>query len=258
MMGLVEDRQRGFARRMRREPTEAERTLWLALRGRRFLAWKFRRQTPVGPFIADFLCFEARLIVEVDGGGHAESIRDAERDRRFADNGFRVLRLWNHEVLTSKHAALDAVYAALSAVDAEGGTMRPRRAPSSAPAGHLLPRGEKGEPVVSASNDLGDEPRGMAGRTAGGEKRMRVPRTPSLLPSREKVAAKRSDEGARAAQPEVFAKRSDEGARVAQPEVFAKRSDEGARAAQPEVFAKRSDEGAREAHRDSKRGRDTP
>ena len=207
MMSLPEPRHAAFARHMRHDPTEAERVLWLALRGRRFLAWKFRRQVPVGPYIADFLCFEARLIVEVDGGQHAENLRDAERDRWFEANGFGVLRLWNHEVLNSKSAALDAVHAALSVISTEGGAIRKRRTPSSAPSGHLLPRGEKGEAAArskctaGASLSAGAAKSGLAGRPA------RSLRTPSLLPSREKVAAKRSDEGARAAQPGHYAKR---------------------------------------------------
>ena len=243
MMAATEQTNRGFARNMRHVPTEAERTLWLALRGRRFLAWKFRRQVPVGPYIADFLCFEARLIVEVDGGQHAESIRDVERDRWFEENGFRVLRLWNREVLKSKSAALDAVFAALSVVGVEGGSSRRGPAPSSAPSGHLLPRGEKGEGAASSVTAPGSDLTEESSREPGVEgRRVSSPRTPSLLPSREKVAAKRSDEGAREAQSETSAKRSDEGAREAQ----------------SETSAKRSDEGAREAHRDSTRGRDVP
>jgi very-short-patch-repair endonuclease len=200
MMAATEQTNRGFARNMRRAPTEAERTLWLALRGRRFLAWKFRRQTPVGPYIADFLCFEARLIVEVDGGQHAENVRDVARDRWFAENGFRVLRLWNHEVLKSKSAALDAVFAALSVVGVEGGSSLHGPAPSSAPSGHLLPRGEKGEGAASSVTAPGSDLTAAGSREPGVEGRcVSSPRAPSLLPSREKVAAKRSDEGAREA-----------------------------------------------------------
>ncbi len=199
------ERTRGFARAMRREPTEAERRLWLALRGRRFLSWKFRRQVPIGPWIADFVCFEARLVIEVDGGQHAENVRDAARDRWFAAEGFRVLRLWNHEVLAASETALDAVFAALSEVGEEGGA-RARRDPSSAPSGHLLPQGEKGV-RGAAPND----PNGVAGDEALARKRSKAKRSPSLLPSREKVAAQRPDKGARAAQENVSARRPDEG-----------------------------------------------
>ena len=92
---------RGRARALRSRLTEAERKLWYALRGRRFADFKFRRQVPVGPFIADFVCFESRLVVELDGGQHAESYRDEKRDRWFTTNGFRVLRFWNNEVLSN-------------------------------------------------------------------------------------------------------------------------------------------------------------
>ena len=201
MMSAPEPRHAAFARHMRHEPTEAERALWLALRGRRFLAWKFRRQVPIGPFIADFLCIEARLIIEVDGGQHAENPRDVERDHWFEANGFRVLRLWNHAVLTAKLAALDAVYAALSVISTEGGAMRKRRAPSSAPSGHLLPQGEKGEGAARSTDAAGASLSVGAAKSGLEGKPTCSPRTPSLLPSREKVAAKRSDEGARAAQP---------------------------------------------------------
>jgi len=79
--------------------TDAERSLWFALRDRRFEQFKFRRQVPVGPFIADFICFDARLVIEVDGGQHADSLRDRRRDQWFAANKFRVLRFWNNDVL---------------------------------------------------------------------------------------------------------------------------------------------------------------
>ncbi len=233
MMSSPEPRHAAFARHMRHEPTEAERVLWLALRGRRFLAWKFRRQVPVGSYIADFLCFEARLVVEVDGGQHAESARDVERDRWFEANGYRVLRLWNHEVLTSKRAALDAVYAALSVVATEGGAMRKHRAPSSAPSGHLLPRGEKGEGSARSEDTTVASLAVDTTESALEGKRTHSPRAPSLLPSREKVAAKRSDEGARAAQPGHSAKRSDEGARAAQPGHCAQRSVDAVSAVEP-------------------------
>jgi len=87
------------ARAMRREPTDAERALWRMLRGGQLGGWKFRRQTPIGRYIADFVCFEAKLIVECDGGQHADSAHDARRDAWFQSQGFAVLRFWNGEVL---------------------------------------------------------------------------------------------------------------------------------------------------------------
>jgi very-short-patch-repair endonuclease len=96
----------GAARQSRARMTDAERKLWFALKDRRFAAFKFRRQVPVGPYIADFLCFESRLIVEVDGGQHADSVRDVERGNWLAHNEFRVLRFWNSDVLQNLEGVL--------------------------------------------------------------------------------------------------------------------------------------------------------
>jgi len=122
------------ARALRVDLTNAERKLWYALRDRRFAGYKFRRQVPVGPYIADFLCYEARLVIEVDGGQHAESARDTRRDRWFAQNGFRVLRFWNNEILQNLEGVWTVVFEALEQV-----TPHPARATR----GHPSPaRGE--------------------------------------------------------------------------------------------------------------------
>jgi very-short-patch-repair endonuclease len=97
------------ARELRSRMTDAERKLWFALKDRRFAAFKFRRQVPVGPNIADFLYFESRLVVEVDGGQHAESVRDAERDDWFTRNEFRVTRFWNNDVLLNLEGVLTSL-----------------------------------------------------------------------------------------------------------------------------------------------------
>jgi very-short-patch-repair endonuclease len=102
---------RGFARAMRREPTEAEDRLWGALRGRRLDQIKFRRQVPVGAYIADFVCSEAMLIVEIDGSQHAESTYDAERAAVLKRHGFRILRFWNDEVLRELNAVCETIIA---------------------------------------------------------------------------------------------------------------------------------------------------
>ena len=81
------NRLQRFARSMRHQPTEAEERLWGALRGRRLMRLKFRRQVPLGAYIADFVCLEARLIVEVDGIQHAENTRDMVRDRNLEAMG---------------------------------------------------------------------------------------------------------------------------------------------------------------------------
>jgi very-short-patch-repair endonuclease len=97
------------ARRLRRDRTDAERKLWFALKDRRFNTTEFRRQAPIGNYIADFACFELRLILEVDGGQHADSTSDEQRDRWFAANGFRVLRFWNNEVLSNLSGVLERI-----------------------------------------------------------------------------------------------------------------------------------------------------
>ena len=84
---------------MRANSTKAENVLWQALRNRQLQGLKFKRQVPLDGYIIDFACFEAKLIVEVDGSQHAESERDAARDRHFEAAGFRVLRFWNDDVL---------------------------------------------------------------------------------------------------------------------------------------------------------------
>ena len=86
--------------------TDAECKLWFALRDRRFAQFKFRRQVAVGPFIADFVCYDARVIVEVDGGQHAESLTDVRRDRWFTANEFLVIRYWNNDVLSNLEGVL--------------------------------------------------------------------------------------------------------------------------------------------------------
>jgi very-short-patch-repair endonuclease len=93
--------------------TDAERRLWSVLRGRRCDDYKFRRQVPVGRYVADFICYEHRLIVEVDGSQHDESARDKTRDAWLASQGFRLLRLWNRDVLLDTDGALLSILAAL-------------------------------------------------------------------------------------------------------------------------------------------------
>ena len=87
-----------YVKRLRTSMTDAERKLWRALRARSIGA-KFRRQVPLGPYIVDFVCFETKVVLEVDGSQHADNKRDAIRDRYFIDRGYRVLRFWNTDVL---------------------------------------------------------------------------------------------------------------------------------------------------------------
>ncbi|MBD8525984.1 DUF559 domain-containing protein [Pseudomarimonas arenosa] len=95
---------------MRRTPTDAESELWFLLRDGRVIGQKFRRQVPMGHYIADFVCHECHLIVEVDGGQHSEARGyDAARDAWFRESGYRVLRYWNDEVLKSTERVLEDI-----------------------------------------------------------------------------------------------------------------------------------------------------
>ena len=88
-----------FARTLRKQQTEAEKRLWWFLRNRQISNCKFRRQQAVGPFIVDFLCLEKRLIVELDGGQHAERKEYHEKRSKYLEQyGFNVLRFWDNEV----------------------------------------------------------------------------------------------------------------------------------------------------------------
>jgi very-short-patch-repair endonuclease len=98
------------ARELRRDQTKAERRLWRAIRDRQIEGMKFRRQMPVGPYIVDFACPTGRLIVELDGGQHAEQrARDEARSRFLASQGYRVLRFWNNEVIENLEGVLAAI-----------------------------------------------------------------------------------------------------------------------------------------------------
>ena len=92
------DLSKSRARAMRKAMTTAEATLWFALRDRRLMGLKFRRQVPLGPWIAHFYCAAHRLVVEADGGGHGGP-QDLLCDRWLAERGFRVIRLWNSDIL---------------------------------------------------------------------------------------------------------------------------------------------------------------
>jgi 2-isopropylmalate synthase len=97
------------ARTLRRSMTDAEARLWRLLRDRRFDGATFRRQVPVGPYVADFLSFGHRPVVEADGGQHAGALRDAARDAFFRRSGFRVLRFCNNDILGNTEGVLEAL-----------------------------------------------------------------------------------------------------------------------------------------------------
>ncbi len=103
------------ARRLRRDSTQAEQKLWRYLRARSLGGFKFVRQKPIGPYIVDFVCREKRLVIEVDGGQHADNSRDAVRDRWLMEHRYRVLRFWNNEVLENIEGVWDTIFAAASA-----------------------------------------------------------------------------------------------------------------------------------------------
>src|SRR5215218_3882887 len=87
------------AQELRNNATDAERKLWRHLSRRQLEGFKFSRQMPVGPYICDFLCRDRQLVVEVDGGQHAESRRDAGRTAYLEGEGYKVIRFWNDDVL---------------------------------------------------------------------------------------------------------------------------------------------------------------
>ena len=98
------------AKQLRSAMTEAEKLLWYYLRAGRFEGCKFRRQVPLGPYVADFLCEDARLILEVDGGQHADQVaRDAERTAWLHGQGYEVMRFWNNEVVGNIEGVLTTV-----------------------------------------------------------------------------------------------------------------------------------------------------
>jgi very-short-patch-repair endonuclease len=101
---------------MRAAPTDAEARLWQHLRANRLSGVKFKRQQPLGPFIVDFVSFGHRLVIEVDGGQHADrSAQDAARTEWLVHRGFRVLRFWNDEVLRDTQQVLACIFRALDA-----------------------------------------------------------------------------------------------------------------------------------------------
>jgi len=99
-------------RSLRKNATNAENMLWQLLRNRQLLGFKFRRQHPVAGYVADFYSHEARLVIELDGGGHADDKQaayDADRTRNLEALGLRVIRFWNSQVLQETQAVLETI-----------------------------------------------------------------------------------------------------------------------------------------------------
>lgn len=98
------------AKALRTNATDAERRLWYHLRAHRFMGFKFKRQKPVGRYIVDFVCMEQRLIIELDGGQHGESVSyDVRRDKWLSQQGYLVLRFWNNEMMLELESVLERI-----------------------------------------------------------------------------------------------------------------------------------------------------
>ena len=95
---------------LRRNMTDAESLLWRRLRSCQVNGCKFRRQHPFNDFILDFVCLEAKLVIEVDGGQHSDSIKDVLRDQTLTDAGFRVMRFWNNQVLNELESVGESIW----------------------------------------------------------------------------------------------------------------------------------------------------
>ena len=103
-------RIRNFAKKMRHEPTDAEAAMWRLLRDRRLERFKFRRQVPFQSYILDFVCFEKRFIIEIDGSQHASSERDRTREAALIAEGFQITRYWNNDVLQQPINVLEDIF----------------------------------------------------------------------------------------------------------------------------------------------------
>ena len=111
---MREAAKRERARELRRDMTLAERKLWQVLKQRQLDGHRFRRQHPFGPYIADFACLEAGIVIEVDGGQHQRSEEDRCRDRYMRAAGFKVLRFWNNDVLANLQGVCAVIAQVLS------------------------------------------------------------------------------------------------------------------------------------------------
>jgi very-short-patch-repair endonuclease len=110
----VENSSTSRARGLRKKATDAEAALWQKLRSRSLNGFKFVRQEPIGPYTIDFVCREERLIIEVDGGQHADNPHDVVRDRWLTARNYRVMRFWNNDVLTNMAGVLEVIATALA------------------------------------------------------------------------------------------------------------------------------------------------
>ena len=103
------------AKELRTHQTESEQRLWYHLRANRFMGFKFKRQKPIGHYIVDFVCMERHLIIEIDGGQHADQVEyDQHRDAWLRSQGFTILRFWNNEVQGQLEGVLEQIRCTLS------------------------------------------------------------------------------------------------------------------------------------------------
>ena len=102
------------ARSLRRNETQAEHVLWQIVRNRQLDGWRFVRQVPIGPYVADLVCREAALVVELDGSQHASSTHDQVRTDYLNAQGYSVLRVWNNELLQNARGVADSILSALA------------------------------------------------------------------------------------------------------------------------------------------------
>jgi very-short-patch-repair endonuclease len=122
------------AKAMRSEPTDAELRLWQILRGKRLSGYKFKRQVPIDRYIADFVCFSHRLIIEADGSQHVDSDHDHKRDSYLQSQGFQVMRFTNYDILTNDEGVGEMILAVLEGYEGGADPLSPTP----------LPRGERG------------------------------------------------------------------------------------------------------------------
>jgi very-short-patch-repair endonuclease len=146
------------AKRLRGNMTDAERRLWYRLRAHRFGGVKVKRQVPIGPYVVDFACLSRKLVLEVDGGQHSENEADRIREQRLQEEGFKVLRFWNNDVLKQTDTLLEMIMVALDG-SSQGSPSPGARSLSSGRAS----RGPVGAPP-SPQGERGKSARGEIGR----------------------------------------------------------------------------------------------
>ena len=144
-----------LARKLRHQSTDAERMLWKYLRAHRMAGYKFKRQVVIEPYIVDFICLEARLIVEADGGQHLVQVEsDVKRSVFLESLGYKVIRFWNHEILGDIHSVLEQIHSYLI----EAPSPQPSRqlllrcTTSCIPA--VVPEGEGERPDIHSDNSV--------------------------------------------------------------------------------------------------------